>query len=312
MNNQPFSNRKPASKPQGTAFPGKNPQPPPVAQRYPQPQRHAPTRPVGQPVRPVGRQPGIPQRQSSLRGKPVTTNSRQVNYRREEPEPETPEGNKKKNLLFIGGGIGLVVIIIIAFVLSAGSTQKAREESKREIEMLDSANKLFKDREYDLALEKYQKFLKEFRGSKYVSEVKDSIKKIEKQKGKEQESRRLLNDLIQKKKDYPTKDYPELLKEYESFVKEYEDTSVIQDARNEMRVIKRIVASSRTEEESYLFNETRALVNNLRKKKDYDAAIEKWKMFRKENPSLNERQRKMIEDDIEEIRKEKEKNSEKK
>jgi len=230
---------------------------------------------------------------------------------------EAAEGQpkpKKKNMLYIIGGAALILIVIIAFFASSGSNKKAEEDNKLEVEALNAAHKLYADKEYSVALKKYEAFLEEFKDSKYASDVKEQIKKIKERDEKEKEAKPKLAELKRKKKDYPTSKYPELLKEFDSFIKEYEDISpaLIQDAKGERDTVKRIASSSSENEINISFNEMMAGVNKLREKKDYDGALAKLKSFLKENPSLNDRQKNTINGEIKSIEKEKEEKSEKK
>lgn len=251
---------------------------------------------------PSGR-PGL--KTSALRsGATNSKNIKQPEGQKEQQNDGNPQSGKK-NLLFIIGGVLLVVIVIVALVLQSASSQKAKEELDRGNKFLDEAEELYKNKGYTDALKKYQMFLKEFKNSEHTTKVKEEIKNIESKIEKEKTSQIKLAELLRKKKDCPMKEYPELLKEFENFIKEYQDTALVTQAQGEMDSIKRIAASEQSERQSKLFTEIQGEVSTLRKKKDYDGALTKLQGFLKQNPSLNERQRNLIKEQTEAIKKEK-------
>ena len=217
-------------------------------------------------------------------------------------------------MLYIIGGVTLILVVIIAFVASSGSNKKADENNKREVELLKKPEKLYDEKDYKEALEKYEAFLEEFKGSKYADDVKEKINKIKERDEKEKESRPKLVELKRKKKEYSTSKYPELLKEFEEFIKEYADVApaIVQEAKGERDTVKRIVSSSGENEVNVLFNKALGEANALRDKKDYDGAIAKLKSFLKENRSLNDRQENAIKNEIKALEKGKGEKSEKK
>jgi len=221
---------------------------------------------------------------------------------------------KNKNMLYIIGSAALILIVIIAFVASSGSNKKAEEDNKRENESLIAANKLYDEKEYSVALKKYEAFLEEFKDSKYTGEVKERIKKINERDEKEKEARPKLVELKRKKKDYSTSKYPELLKEFDEFIKEYSDVSaaILQEAKGERDTVKRIASSSGEDEVNVSFTKMMGEANKLRDKKNYDGALAKLKSFLKDNPSLNDRQENTIRNEIKAIENEKGEKSEKK
>jgi len=221
--------------------------------------------------------------------------------------PAQPKPKKNKNKLYIIGGAALILIVIMAFLASSGSNKKAEEGNKRENEALIAANKLYDEKEYSVALKKYEAFLEEFKDSKYTSEVKERIKKINERDEKEKESKPKLVELKRKKKDYPTSKYSELLKEFDEFIKEYSDVSpaILQEAKGERDTVKRIASSSGEDEVNVSFTKVLGEANKLRDKKNYDGALAKLKSFLKENPSLNDRQKNTIGNEIKAIEKEK-------
>jgi len=234
--------------------------------------------------------------------------------RKEDAMQGPAQPKKNKNMLYIIGGAVLMLIVIIIFVASSGSNKKADEDTKREIEVLNAVNKLYDEKDYKGALEKYEAFLDEFKNSKNADAVKERISKIKERDEKEKESKPKLAELKRKKKDYSTSKYPELLKEFDDFIKEYSDVSpvIIQEAKGERETIKRIVSSSGENEVNVLFNKALGEANTLRDKKDYDGAIAKLKSFLKENRSLNDRQENAIKNEIKAMEKEKGEKSEKK
>lgn len=223
----------------------------------------------------------------------------------EGPAQLKPKKNKK--LLYIIGGAALMLVIIIALVASSGSNKKAEEDAKRENDALIAANKLYDEKEYSVALKKYEEFLAEFKDSKYTSEVKERIKRINERDEKEKEAKPKLVELKRKKKDYPTNKYSELLKEFDEFIKEYSDVSpaIIQEAKDERDTVKRIASSSGEDDVNVSFTKMMGEVNKLREKKNYDGALAKLKSFLKDNPSLNDRQENTIRNEIKAIENEK-------
>ena len=221
---------------------------------------------------------------------------------------------KNKNMLYIIGAAALILIVIIAFVASSGSNKKAEEDSQREVEVLNKIDKLYAEKEYSVALKKYEAFLKEFKDSKHIDKVKENIKKIEEHVKKEKTAGPKLVELKRKKKDYPTSQYPELLKEFDNFIKEYSDIApaIIQEAKSERDMVQRVVSSSGGNESNVRVNEVLGEANALRNKKDYDGAIAKLKSFLDKNTSLNDRQENTIMNEIKAIEKEKGEKSEKK
>jgi pSer/pThr/pTyr-binding forkhead associated (FHA) protein len=228
--------------------------------------------------------------------------------------PAQPNKNKNKNMLYIIGGAVLILIVIIAFLASSGSNKKAVEDNKREVEVLNAANKLYTDKEYSVALKKYEAFLEEFKDSKHSADVKEQIKKIKERDEKEKEAKPKLMELKRKKKDYPTSKYSELLKEFDAFIKEYSEISpaILQEAKGERDTVKRIASSSGEDDVNISFTKTMGDANKLRDNKNYDGALAKLKSFLKENSSLNDRQKNTIGNEIKAIEKEKEEKSEKK
>lgn len=290
--------------------------PPPAPAPAPKPAPRVPP-PAPKPQSgPISRltQPAPASRLPFNKGRPARATTSAPGRLKQEETFDGQSKPKKKNMLYIIGGAALILIVIIAFFASSGSNKKAEEDNKLEVDALNAAHKLYADKEYSVALKKYEAFLEEFKDSKYASDVKEQIKKIKERDEKEKEAKPKLAELKKKKKDYPTSKYPELLKEFDSFIKEYEDISpaLIQDAKGERDTVKRIASSSAENEINISFNEMMAGVNKLREKKDYDGALAKLKSFLKGNPSLNDRQKNTINGEIKSIEKEKEEKSEKK
>ena len=249
-------------------------------------------------------------------GKPAMATGRQAvpTGRQADATQGSAQPKKNKNMLYIIGAAALILIVIIAFVASSGSNKKAEEDSQREVEVLNKIDKLYAEKEYSVALKKYEAFLKEFKDSKHIDKVKENIKKIEEHVKKEKTAGPKLVELKRKKKDYPTSQYPELLKEFDNFIKEYSDIApaIIQEAKSERDMVQRVVSSSGGNESNVRVNEVLGEANALRNKKDYDGAIAKLKSFLDKNTSLNDRQENTIMNEIKAIEKEKGEKSEKK
>jgi pSer/pThr/pTyr-binding forkhead associated (FHA) protein/nitrogen fixation-related uncharacterized protein len=237
-------------------------------------------------------------------GQPVIPRTRESN----------PQDEKKKNLLYLIGGVVALVVVIVVLILYSISSGKTKEQEKKENEVLEQIEELYKKKEYSEALEKYQLFLKEFKGSKHTSNVKEIIKKLEELFLKEKEGKERLSDLISKAKDknYPISQYPGLLKEFEKFIKEYKEShpALVTQAESEKGRIARIAATEMKDRESTSLSQLFEEVKTLRKNKDYDTAITKLEDFLKQSRSLNERQKERIKTETKDI--ENERNSQKK
>lgn len=223
-----------------------------------------------------------------------------------------PQPNKNKKYYIIGGVVVAIVLLIIILAEHSGSVKKEMEENTKQNQLIEEAQDLYKSQKFTEAVKKYKECLSEFPNSQYKDKIKESIEKIESQIAKEEEAQTKLDELINKKKKYAVKDYPELLNEFQSFIKEYSTTTFALTAKNEMESMKRLAESEESERESKRVEEVEAEAKTLFDKEEYDAAINKLQEFLDKNHSLNNRLKSRIKKSIEAIKKEKGGKSEKK
>lgn len=228
-------------------------------------------------------------------------------------QADSPGPRKKfnKNIIFLIAGAVIIILVVFGLMSHSAAVRKAGEQDDLQIKYVNEAKSLYDSKDYDGALKKFQKFLVDFRGSKYSAQVKENIALIESITAKEKEAKEKLAKLVQKKKNAETSLYPEIADEFKNFIREYQDTKYVDQAKGELESMQRIVASVIKDRESNLVNQTLLDAESMRKKGEYDKAINLLQDFLKQHRNLNDREENRLKNDLEKINKEKEQKSSK-